>query len=77
MFSRELATLFIGGKPVKNIGEYPWQALLKHEISGAMCGAVIISETHLLTAAHCVKDEYSMTMPTDKYYVRRVEFLYF
>ncbi|XP_066975651.1 uncharacterized protein [Macrobrachium rosenbergii] len=45
--------------------EYPWQAaILKLDQSESVyvCGAVLISDRHLLTAAHCVKGLHSNTM---------------
>jgi hypothetical protein len=43
----------------------PWQATV--EPTGAFCGGSILDETHILTAAHCVYDEYeqAVTDPTD------------
>lgn len=42
----------IGGFRV-NITQVPWQALLQRD-GDHKCGATIISESFLLTAAHCV-----------------------
>ena len=39
-------------------GEYPWQAaILKDEDNDSVfvCGATLISDQHVLTAAHCVE----------------------
>ncbi|XP_050533340.1 uncharacterized protein LOC126901133 [Daktulosphaira vitifoliae] len=50
-------------------GVHPWQASIRSKTpSGQMahvCGAVIISEYHVMTAAHCVRD-----LDKDVYYVR-------
>nr|XP_016938229.2 serine protease grass [Drosophila suzukii] len=45
-----------GGKTAKP-GDFPWVALLKYKINGDrpfLCGGSLISERHILTAAHCI-----------------------
>lgn len=43
-----------GGRPA-DPGEYPWMAALitKNAINGAFCGGVLITDRHVLSAAHC------------------------
>ena len=51
--------LIIGGKEAK-VNEYPWAALLLLRSSRtnrtSRCGGSLISNRHVLTAAHCIKD---------------------
>ncbi|XP_053419987.1 coagulation factor X [Nycticebus coucang] len=43
----------VGGRDCKE-GECPWQALLVNEENEGFCGGTILSEFHVLTAAHCL-----------------------
>ena len=52
----------IGGVETNSI-EHPWQMSLQLRYAGHFCGAVLISEDTLLTAAHCV----SSSRPGDVY----------
>ena len=46
----------VGGNSVRVPGKYPWQASLQYR-SGSrhICGASLISNKWLVTAAHCIK----------------------
>ncbi|KAI4486895.1 hypothetical protein M0802_012246 [Mischocyttarus mexicanus] len=70
----ETTPLIIGGK-IANISKFPWHATLYHQKipngpKDFICGATIIKENFLLTAAHCVYDETNQKIENlNKYYV--------
>jgi len=44
----------LGGEDVEQ-GEYPWSASVRYN-KAHVCSGCIISQTRILTAAHCVSD---------------------
>jgi len=53
-----IETRIVGGTEVPNSSEYPWMVMLSQTASkdDFFCGASLISEQWVLTAAHCVND---------------------
>ena len=55
--AKKSQTRIVGGRPA-DIDEWPWLAALVRPSttsSGQYCGAALIDERHVLTAAHCVQ----------------------
>merc|ERR1712183_248439 len=55
--AKRFSTRIVGGRPA-DPDEWPWLAALVHKSgrgSGQYCGATLISDTHVLTAAHCLE----------------------
>lgn len=46
----------VGGQEA-DVDEFPWQVSLHVKNTAHVCGASIISEQWIVTAAHCVQDE--------------------
>lgn len=60
-----LGLRIFGGNDVDEISEFPYIAQYMLNDS-AVCGAVIISETKLITCAHCLPDDHEMSITTQK-----------
>ena len=50
----------VGGNEVAEVGKWPWQVSLQSKSGSHFCGASIISDKWILTAAHCVSRPASM-----------------
>ena len=48
----------VGGQ-ASQVGEWPWQVSLHIKGVGHVCGASVLNNRWLLTAAHCVQDSES------------------
>ena len=53
-YSARLNSRIVGGRPADK-GAWPWMAaLLDKEDEQPFCGGALISDQHVLTAAHCI-----------------------
>lgn len=46
-------TRIVGGQPADK-GEWPWMAALLRDSDDQYCGGVLVTDQHILSAAHCV-----------------------
>ena len=44
----------LGGKEVSPPNKYPWQAYVLDDETGGFCGGIVLTNLHVITAAHCV-----------------------
>jgi secreted trypsin-like serine protease len=49
----KLLTRIVGGRQAET-DEWPWMAALLNDVNDLFCGGVLITNQHVLTAAHCV-----------------------
>ncbi|MFZ5939724.1 MAG: trypsin-like serine protease [Bacteroidota bacterium] len=57
----------VGGEDA-NIADFPWQVFFR--TGDYMCGGSIISESWVITAAHCTFDDYGNSIPVSQMYVK-------
>ncbi|XP_018569606.1 uncharacterized protein LOC108909686 [Anoplophora glabripennis] len=69
--SKDTEALIYGAKPNEKI-EYPWVAAIYQKFNNSyehICGGSILSQTVILTAAHCVTNDYGNVLPKQNYKV--------
>ena len=54
MHHKNLEDLRIVGGGLAGVDEWPWMAALLREGKEQFCGGVLVTDEHVLTAAHCV-----------------------
>ncbi|XP_063925821.1 modular serine protease-like [Zophobas morio] len=65
----EATPLIIEGTNVTK-GEYPWQvALYRKSDKALICGGSLLNQRVILTAAHCVTDQYAELLSKENYFV--------
>ena len=62
-YSNETLNRIVGGVPAK-LGQWPWMALIGYRDAtgevGFKCGGSIITKRHILTAAHCIRNDLAL-----------------
>ncbi|XP_018569609.1 uncharacterized protein LOC108909690 [Anoplophora glabripennis] len=69
--TNDTKTLIYGSKPNEKI-EHPWVAAVYQKVDDSfenICGGSILSQTVILTAAHCVTNDYGDVLPKENYMV--------
>lgn len=57
----KIADHVVGIAEAANVGEFPFMALLTYPEERTRCGAALVSDRFLITAAHCFKNEKPLT----------------
>ncbi|MEA3545899.1 MAG: trypsin-like serine protease [Thermodesulfobacteriota bacterium] len=75
-FAKSGTPRIVGGDHVRDSREYPWMVALGSvtpeygdDIFSPFCGASVIADNWVMTAAHCVKDRSNNPVSTDDLYV--------
>ncbi|XP_071536861.1 transmembrane protease serine 9-like [Panulirus ornatus] len=73
LISEAHSTRIVGGKPA-NPKEWPWIAALMRNETSKYCGGVLVTNQHVLTAAHCVRgfDKNTISVRLGEYDFARV-----
>ena len=65
---RRPGSRIVGGEEAP-VNAWPWQVMLRREAGSQFCGASLVTDTWVVTAAHCVRG-----MSTNSFYVRCATF---
>ncbi|XP_078088474.1 coagulation factor X-like [Mustelus asterias] len=69
---RESVVRILGGKDCP-LGECPWQVLLIDETGKRFCGGTILSETLVVTAAHCLNQTLTISAVVGEFNIKKNE----